>query len=104
MAKKIIGTSKLGNIHISQKEEIVPKVERDRKLNLISKKKKGPTMRSYRLHESDKANLREITERVNELTEHKRITETDVVKAMALLGVKMKAEQILKAVKEVVVI
>lgn len=100
MTKKIVGTSKLGSIQILKKEA----TKKDDALNLISKKKKGPTMRSYRLHESDMANLREITQRVNELTEHKRVTETDVVKALALLGLKMKPEQILKAVKEVVVI
>ena len=100
MAKKIIGTSKLGTLNVIKKEDPVP----DEKLNLISKKKKGPTMRSYRLHDSDMTNLRQVTEHVNELTEHKRVTETDVVKALALLGTKMKPDQILKAVKEVVVI
>lgn len=104
MAKKIIGSSKLGNIKVAQEDPQFPEVEKKGALNLISKKKKGPTMRSYRLHKSDMANLRLIAEQVNELTEHKRVTETDIVKALALLGLKMKPEQILRAVKEVVVI
>ncbi len=57
---------------------------------------------SFRLTPEDKERLKRITSEVNELSPHKKISETMVIKALLYNGQKMKPERLFKAIREVI--
>ena len=91
--KKITGKSKLANTSS-------PETSPD-KLKLVERKTQFlPT--SFRLTPEDSDRLKSITAAVNELSPYKKISETMVVKALLYNGQKIKPENLLKAIKEVI--
>ena len=91
--KKITGKSKLATTSS-------PKTSTE-KLKLVKRKSQlMPT--SFRLTPEDSDRLKSITAAVNELSPYKKISETMVVKALLYSGQKIKPENLLKAVKEVI--
>jgi hypothetical protein len=91
--KKITGKSKLATTSS-------PKSSSE-KLELVKRKTRFmPT--SFRLTPEDSDRLKSITAAVNELSPYKKISETMVVKALLYNGQKIKPENLLKAIKEVI--
>lgn len=70
-------------------------------LQLVSRKSQlNPT--SFRLTPEDSDRLKSITVAVNELSPYKKISETMVIKALLFNGLKIKPENLLKAIREVI--
>ena len=91
--KKITGQSKLATTSSP--------ADSAEELQLVSRKPHlNPT--SFRLTPEDSDRLKSITSAVNELSPYKKISETMVVKALLYNGRKMKPENLLKAIKEVI--
>ena len=91
--KKITGKSKLATTSS-------PETSPDN-LKLVERKPQFlPT--SFRLTPEDSDRLKSITAAVNELSPYKKISETMVVKALLYNGQKIKPENLLKAIKEVI--
>ena len=65
----------------------------------LTKAKKEPTLKSYRLYPDDIARLKEVTKAMNEAT-HKNISETAAIRALIVLGTKVSGEKLIKALRE----
>lgn len=91
--KKIIGKTKL-------KPGMSPEaVESKESLNLLKRKEKiYPT--SYRLKESDIMRFKSIVKAVNDVSSSAYISETNVLRALILIGENTKPERIIKAYKQ----
>ncbi|MBU4264021.1 MAG: hypothetical protein KKC76_19375 [Proteobacteria bacterium] len=91
--KKITGQSKLATTSSP--------ADSSEDLKLVSRKSQlKPT--SFRLTPEDSERLKSITAAVNELSPYKKISETMVVKALLYSGRKIKPENLLKAIREVI--
>ena len=91
--KKITGQSKLATTSSP--------ADSTEELNLVARKTQlKPT--SFRLTPEDSDRLKSITAAVNDLSPYKKISETMVVKALLYNGQKMRPENLLKAIKEVI--
>ncbi|MCB2180944.1 MAG: hypothetical protein KQH63_02830 [Desulfobulbaceae bacterium] len=91
--KKITGQSKLAKTSSPD--------DSSENLKLVARKSQlQPT--SFRLTPEDKERLKSITSEVNELSPHKKISETMVIKALLYTGRKMKPERVIKAIREVI--
>lgn len=91
--KKITGQSKLATTSspTGSPEE----------LKLVSRRPQlKPT--SFRLTPEDSDRLKTLTAAVNELSPYKKISETMVIKALLHNGKKIKPENLLKAIREVI--
>jgi hypothetical protein len=91
--KKISGKTKLN-------PEMSPGVDDSKEsLHLLERKEKTyPT--SHRLKESDIQRLKSIVKNVNDASSSTRISETNVVRALILIGENTKPEKIIKAYKQ----
>lgn len=91
--KKITGQSKLARTSspgsASEDLKLVP-----RKSRLMAT--------SFRLTPEDKERLKSIASALNELSPHKKISETMVIKALLFNGQKIKPERLIKAIREVI--
>lgn len=91
--KKITGQSKLATTSSPG--------DSSEELKLVTRKPQlKPT--SFRLTPEDSDRLKSITAAVNELSPYKKISESMVVKALLYNGQKIKPENLLKAIKEVI--
>lgn len=88
--KKIVGKTKL-------KSGIQPGSS-TKSLNLLSPKKKS-IAKTYRLKEHDLERLREISKAVNSLCSS-HISDTDLIRALILMGSKFQKEKIINALKQ----
>ncbi len=89
--KAITGKTKLSNVVQSEPISQEP-------LNLIFKKDKV-FPRSFRLKEADLERLRTITKGVNDISAS-RVSDTNVLRALFLLGMKISPEKILNAYRD----
>jgi hypothetical protein len=70
------------------------------KLRLTSPKRKPPKIKNFRFTDPDLRNLRDLVRTVQEVSPHRQITETGIVKALLILGKDLPADRILAALKE----
>ncbi|OGQ95909.1 MAG: hypothetical protein A2521_02945 [Deltaproteobacteria bacterium RIFOXYD12_FULL_57_12] len=91
--KKITGQSKLATTSSPDNSS--------ENLQLVSRRSQlKPT--SFRLTPEDKERLKSIVAAVNEFSPHKKISETIIIKALLFQGQKIKPEQLIKAIREVI--
>ena len=77
-----------------------PKPTKPERLGLVSKKPATRKPRSYRLRATDLERLSKIVEAVNELSAGRRITETDVLRGLLVIGENYKPKQLIDAIRE----
>lgn len=77
-----------------------PKGRKTEHLGLVSKKPATRKPRSYRLRPSDLERLSKIVEAVNELSTGRRVTETDVLRGLIVIGEKTTPKQLIDAIKD----
>jgi hypothetical protein len=70
------------------------------RLRLTSPKRKPPKLKNFRLADPDLVNLRRIVRAVQDISPHRQISETAIVKALLYLGTELAPEQIRDALKE----
>jgi len=98
--KKLTGQSKLAGLAEEEKETEIRKEPADR-LGIVTRKIKiTPT--SFRLTPEDKQVLKSISERVNDLSPNKKISDTMIVKALIKNAESIKADRLISMVKEVI--
>lgn len=91
---KITGKSKLLEREESEGNIAEP-------LDLGTPKRKKSVLKNYRLTPLDIDNLSKIVKEVNEQSPYKVISETQIIKALILIGSKIKPDRIIKASQEV---
>jgi len=72
------------------------------RLGLVSRKPAERKPRSYRLRAADLERLSKIVEAVNELSTGRRITETDVLRGLLVMGEKAKSKQLVEAIRDAI--
>jgi hypothetical protein len=80
-----------------------PKPKKTERLGLVSKKPAARKPRSYRLRPTDLERLSKLVEAVNELSTGRRISETDVLRGLIIVGEKLKLKQLIEAIREAIV-
>jgi hypothetical protein len=75
-----------------------PKAKPER-LGLVSKKPATRKPRSYRLRPTDLERLLKIVEAVNGSSTGRRITETDVLRGLIVIGENIKQQQLIDAIR-----